>query len=172
VKSRGSSLFRTFRFAKPIPEPTSGLEPLTSSHYESACTRSSLSWCVQLPRLYMRFSAWRSQSYFRCVPARISAVEVHAWASTPTQGRTVSGLEKAGGRGLQQMHYGSGSERESTCGPMVRPAPERPLADVTHPPPATRRSGSLPLLGRPRASPRTLQQGRPADAHVAVPLVG
>jgi hypothetical protein len=45
--TRASEAFCFYGFCRQDIEPMSGLEPLTCSSYEFACTRSSPSWCVR-----------------------------------------------------------------------------------------------------------------------------
>src|SRR5215207_570575 len=71
-------------------EPTSGLEPLTSSLYEFACARSSPCYCVREWRLFMRFSGIWRHHFVHCVLACISPVAVrvavHAGSSIRARG--------------------------------------------------------------------------------------
>src|SRR5829696_6241178 len=59
-------------------------------------------------------------------------------------------------------------EVQCTIRALPRHAPERPPAGAIRPPPATRRSVGLLLLGRPQASPHTLQRGQLEGAGLAL----
>jgi hypothetical protein len=103
-------------------EPTSGLEPLTSSNYEFASVCSSASYCVRELRLSLRFwTIWQSH-FVQCVPARISTVAVHSWPSIRARDELFGVGEEMTEVGVRRVTHGL-EERIVGCHNDPVPAP-------------------------------------------------
>jgi hypothetical protein len=79
-------ILRLYGICRHNKEPTSGLEPLTSSLYEFACRRANPFLCVRKWRLFRRFWVIWACNFVHCVPVRTSPVAVHAWSDIRARG--------------------------------------------------------------------------------------